>query len=955
MSQDHHKENALNNNSADRRHDIPLRWTVRYGTAVVAVAAGLGLRLALTAWVGPGLATYITFYPAVMVVALMTGFGPGLLTTALTNLVVEYLINKPGEHLPGVDLLGQIIFASMGVMISIVAEYYLRIRTRAAASRSLEQERDILQSVMNGARNSHLVYLDREFNFVRVNETYAQSCGYRSEQMIGKNHFALYPDAENEAIFIRVRDTGEQASYHDKPFEFPDQPDRGLTYWDWTLTPVKASTGQVTGLVFSLFETTDRKRAEQSLRENEERLHHANELLEAVTLGSHVLIATVDMDLRYTFFNREHHSELKQLTGKDTELGMSLMDVLADIPEERDKAIPLWNRALKGETIDQTLVFGVPDGYHRWYKTRHTPIRDTGGEIIGAGEVTTDITELMNVQEALRESEKKYRRLFHNMAEGFALYEMLYDADGKAADWRILEINDAYTRHTSVTSEMIIGRRISEIFPEIFFEYLPIFKVVVSTQTPHEFETYVKHTGRYLHVVTFPVSGNLFANIIEDFTERKQAQEALQRSEAHFKLLSQTAEQLIMWKDIQAVVNDLCKKAMEHLDCQVFFNYLIDQKAGRLHLNAFAGIPDDEARKIDWLDFGAAVCGCAAIEEIPIIIDNILTTPDPRTELVKSYGIQAYACHPLIVRGEVIGTLSFGTKTRMSFSEEDLVLMRRIAAQVAMAMERARLIDQLKKSRDELEIKVQERTADLKKMNEELRRSNMALEDFAHVASHDLQEPLRKIMTFSERLATIKDDYLSDQTHDYLARMKHAANRMHLLIQDLVKYSRVTSSPEHFRVMNLRESVDDAVKDLSVLIDETEGQIEIDELPDVKANRIQMSQLFVNLINNALKYRSKLKPLIRIYSNPSTDELFHEIHIEDNGIGFDEIYLDRIFKPFQRLHGKNSPYQGTGMGLTICSRIVEYHGGSITAKSEPGRGSSFIVRLPKVHDAQAGQ
>jgi PAS domain S-box-containing protein len=136
-----------------------------------------------------------------------------------------------------------------------------------ARETALRRERDLLQTVMNGAKNSHLVYLDNDFNFVRVNETYAESCGYRPEAMIGKNHFALYPDAENEAIFRRVRDSGEPVTYYDKPFVFPDQPERGITYWDWTLTPVKDPDGRVTGLVFSLFETTERKQAEDALRE----------------------------------------------------------------------------------------------------------------------------------------------------------------------------------------------------------------------------------------------------------------------------------------------------------------------------------------------------------------------------------------------------------------------------------------------------------------------------------------------------------------------------------------------------------------------------------------------------------------------------------------------------------------------------------------------------------------
>ncbi|NOH02173.1 MAG: PAS domain S-box protein [Chloroflexi bacterium] len=140
------------------------------------------------------------------------------------------------------------------------------------AQRRLGRERDILQTVMNGAKRSHLVYLDCGFNFVRVNQAYADTCGYQPEEMIGRNHFALYPQEENEAIFARVRDTGEPVEFHDKPFEFPDQPERGVTYWDWTLAPVKDEAGEVEGLVFSLFETTERKQMEQALRKAHDEL-----------------------------------------------------------------------------------------------------------------------------------------------------------------------------------------------------------------------------------------------------------------------------------------------------------------------------------------------------------------------------------------------------------------------------------------------------------------------------------------------------------------------------------------------------------------------------------------------------------------------------------------------------------------------------------------------------------
>jgi len=165
--------------------------------------------------------------------------------------------------------------------------------------RFLSQERDLLQAVMDGAKNSHLVFLDCNFNFIRVNATYAATCGFTAEEMIGKNHFELYPDSENEAIFTRVRDTGEAFEIHDKPFTFPDQPGRGTTYWDWTLTPIKDTDGNTKGLVFSLFETTERRQAENAMRESEEKFA-------SLFRNAPVLIALSDLATgRYLDVNEE--------------------------------------------------------------------------------------------------------------------------------------------------------------------------------------------------------------------------------------------------------------------------------------------------------------------------------------------------------------------------------------------------------------------------------------------------------------------------------------------------------------------------------------------------------------------------------------------------------------------------------------------------------------------------
>ena len=225
-----------------------------------------------------------------------------------------------------------------------------------------------------------------------------------------------------------------------------------------------------------------------------------------------------------------------------------------------------------------------------------------------------------------------------------------------------------------------------------------------------------------------------------------------------------------------------------------------------------------------------------------------------------------------------------------------------------------------------------------------LEHSNKELEQFAFIASHDLQEPLRKIQAFGDMLGKNWSDKLDKQGKDYLTRMQNAAKRMQGLIADLLKYSRVATRPEPLGDVDLREAVIEVVSDLEIKIQRLGADVEVLELPVVKAAKSQIYQLFQNLIANSLKFhRDGDRPHIKIYSRRTDND--YRIFVEDNGIGFDEIYLDRIFAPFQRLHGR-SVYEGTGMGLAICRKIVEQHGGVITAKSKPGEGSAFIITLP---------
>ncbi len=238
----------------------------------------------------------------------------------------------------------------------------------------------------------------------------------------------------------------------------------------------------------------------------------------------------------------------------------------------------------------------------------------------------------------------------------------------------------------------------------------------------------------------------------------------------------------------------------------------------------------------------------------------------------------------------------------------------------------------------------------LKLFAAKLERSNRELQDFASVASHDLQEPLRKIQAFGDRLKLKYGGALGDEGLDYVRRMQSAAARMQALIDDLLTFSRVGSEARPFVPVDLGSIARDVLGDLEVQIERAGARIEIGELPTVEADPVQMRQLLQNLIGNSLKYRRpEVTPEVKIYSAAADgaggDARLCRVVVEDNGIGFDEKYLERVFTVFQRLHGRTQ-YEGTGVGLAVCRKIAERHGGGITARSAPGRGAAFIVTLP---------
>ncbi len=254
--------------------------------------------------------------------------------------------------------------------------------------------------------------------------------------------------------------------------------------------------------------------------------------------------------------------------------------------------------------------------------------------------------------------------------------------------------------------------------------------------------------------------------------------------------------------------------------------------------------------------------------------------------------------------------------------------------------------------------------AHIEEVEKEVVERTRELQEFAYGVSHDLQEPLRKVMAFGDRLREKCGAQLDQDGADYLNRMQDAAKRMSTLINDLLALSRVTTKAKPSVPLNLNTLVSEVLSDLEVRIEQVNGKVDVGSLPTLHAEPTQMRQLFQNLIGNALKFRKKdVAPVITVQAEPAPSAALLDdaengyprwlIKVHDNGIGFDEKYRDKIFEVFQRLHGRGE-YEGSGIGLSLCRKIVLRHGGTIAAESAPGQGATFLITLPERHAEVAG-
>jgi PAS domain S-box-containing protein len=593
---------------------------------------------------------------------------------------------------------------------------------RRAAEEALQRERGLLASVMS-ATDVMLAYLDREFDFVWVNEAYAKTCGFRAEDMVGRNHFELYPHAENEAIFRRVRDTSEPAFYKDKPFEFPDQPERGTTYWDWSLTPVKAPDGSVTGLVFSLRDTTPFKRAERNLFE-------ANQRLEAVMKAVPVGVGfTEDPSCTHINANPTLLTQFAARAGDEVSasapdpgaLGRRIRYLRDGAGLEVDK-LPLRRAVAENREIPPTeLEVEMPDG-RRWFaEASAAPIYGPDGGVAGAVAVTVDVTARKSSERALRQSEQRYRMLVERSPDAVFVHQRGRVAFANPALVSLLGAGDP---------QEVVGGEVLNLFHAEDREFVRerIGRVLDGEPVPLAEVRLVRRDGGLREVEAMPTrietdGGPAVQVILHDVTERRAAQRELEdalalarRNEAERAALLGAARTVLdkpaFGEAAKAILNS-CRKVV----------------GGDAGFVAVCG-GDVAAARLVHADLGG-VEGFTADGVLSATMDlRKRVQATRRTVIANGRGagrrrrsgadvqqpLDSVLLAPLVVGAEVLGVLGLTDKTG-GFSKDDGRLASAFAEMAAVALLNSRTLEVLENNQELLESQVRERTARLAATN----------------------------------------------------------------------------------------------------------------------------------------------------------------------------------------------------------------------------------------------
>jgi len=843
-------------------------------------------------------------------------------------------------------------------------------RRAEALAQDLQAERDILDTIMENT-SAQLAYLDPDFNFVRVNSAYALSSGHSREELLGRNHFAWFPSPENQAIFERVRETGQPVVFYAKPFAYVDQPERGITYWDWSLVPLKDQAGCVRGLVFSLMDVTQLKRAEEVLRIAHDELElRVQERTEELATAEEELIrqnAELLAAHQQAQAERQRYSDLFEFA-PDAYLVTDVNGHIQEANAAAGRSLNIARTDLIGKPLtvfiaeserqafrSQLSQLGQLDRIQEWV-VRFWPrtsmefdaeltvatVYNVAGKPIALRWLLRDITE--------RKQAEKQRRIQSAALEAAANGIIITDRRG-TIEW----CNPAFSRMTGYSAGEVLGQcprilKSGQHGPDF---YRQLWETIRAGQVWHgELINRRKEGAQYTEEQTItPVldeQGNIshFIAIKQDVTERKRDEEAIRLHAARAEALSEVARALAEARLDYQTVLDIVGQSGAKLAAGSCVIRLISEDGQWLKV-VTAHHPDPAIG--DALRQGLAVHTYRVDEGLlgqvvrtgqPVLLSAtsaaVLHTalrPEHLQEIERFGPIASAVIVPLRLRGRTIGVLvGWRDPSQPPFTRDDQLTLQRLADRAALAIDNARLYRDLETAMRE-EQQTREQLVQTEKF--------AALGRMVAAVAHELNNPLQ---TIQNCLFLIQQDTAADASlHEYLNMAASEAQRLSNLVAQLRQLLR-PGSASSTQALVLQHVLSEVRALLTLQLDAggvawqqvtLPGDLEVCGVAD------QLKQVFLNISLNAIDAMQPAGGRLVVSSILSPEASQVGVIFQDTGPGIPPDNLSKLFEPF--FTTKSS---GLGLGLPICYEIVQRHGGHILVDSQPGQGAAFTVWLP---------
>jgi PAS domain S-box-containing protein len=722
-------------------------------------------------------------------------------------------------------------------------------------------------------------------------------------------------------LIQQVRDTGEATWMEDQLIPIYRNGQLEDVWWTFSYSLVRDDNDGPGGILVTCMETTEAVLSRTKLENSQKRLHLALEKLQESEARFRNIIEQAPFAIALTrgedFIIENINSPMLRIIHKKDKndvLGKSVIEILPELKTQNVFDI-LLNVLKNGETFYGTELEAqlANEGIlqRHYFNITYSRVIDKDG-IAFVLHMAVDVTNQVLAKKKAEESDIRYQTLFESMDQGFCIIEMIYDQKARPVDYRFLELNPVFEKQTGLKDAA--GKTIRQLAPQHEQHWFDIYGKIATTGEPVRFVQQAAALNRWYDVYAFRVGEEgayKVAVLFTDITEQKNAEQALRHSEHNLRnMILQAPVAMAILKGSEFVV-EIANDRMYELWGR--------KREDLVNKSIFEGLPEVRDQ---------------GYEEL---LAKVFTTG----KTFSALGIPV--------------TLPRNGSIEMVYINLLYEAFREADGGISGVMAVATDVTEQVLARQKIEEVVEQRTSqlaqaneDLQKTNKELQRSNQNLEEFAHAASHDLKEPIRKIHFFTQHLKDQLASHLKDEEQRSFSRIVNATQRMGHLIDDLLLYSHVSQRPHETESVDLNEKLHRVLEDLELDIEEKKAVVHVGRLPVIHGYKRQLQQLFQNLLSNSLKYSKAGVPAqidITAEQTHSNDKSYHLIKVKDNGIGFEQQYEDKIFQMFSRLHGK-SEYSGTGVGLSIAKKVVENHNGFIRVQSKSGEGSTFEIYLP---------